>query len=51
MIQIHAAFGHDLFEVPIRNGKADVEVYGIQDHVFWKMSAFEIDHGMNANLR
>ena len=29
MIQIDATFGHDLFEIAIRNGKANVEIHGV----------------------
>ena len=29
MIQIDATFGHNLFEIAIRNGKANVEIHGI----------------------
>ena len=42
-IQIDATLGHDLFEVAIRNGKADVEVHGAQDHGFRVLCAFETD--------
>ncbi len=47
MIQIHAAFGHDLFKVSIRNGKSDVEIHGVQDHGFRVLRAFETDQTFN----
>lgn len=34
MIHIHAAFGHDLFHIPVGDGAAGIEEHGETDHVF-----------------
>lgn len=47
MIQIDATFCHDLLEVAIRNGKANVEIQGVQDHGFRVLRAFETDQLFN----
>jgi len=51
MVNRDAALSHDFLEITVGYCVADIEKHSVQDHVFWKMSAFEIDHGMNANLR
>ncbi|PIL18152.1 hypothetical protein P775_21135 [Puniceibacterium antarcticum] len=43
MVHIHAAFGHDLFQIAPRNGITGVEEYGEKDHVFWIIYALEIN--------
>ena len=50
MIQIYAVFGHDLFEVAIRNGEANVEIHGIQDHGFRVLCVFEADRLFNPDV-
>lgn len=43
MVHTHAAFGHDLFQIAVREGIADVEELGEAEHVFRTMYAVEIN--------
>ncbi|MEP5757883.1 MAG: DDE-type integrase/transposase/recombinase [Litoreibacter sp.] len=43
MIDSHAALGHDLFEITIRDAEPNVEVNRVQDHRLWVMRALETD--------
>ena len=44
MVNLNATLGHDFLEITIRYRLANIEKHGVQDHVFWKVSAFETDH-------
>ena len=50
MVNVNAALGHDFFEITIRYLVANIEKHGVQDHVFWEVSAFETDHWDCADL-
>ncbi|WP_254054517.1 hypothetical protein [Roseovarius sp. EL26] len=46
MIDFNATFGHDFFQVAIRDAVAHVEKHSVQDHAFGEMAPFEINrHG------
>ena len=47
MIQIDATFGHNVFEIAIRDRKTNVEIHGIWDHRFRVLRDFETDKLFN----
>jgi hypothetical protein len=43
MVDLNAAFGHDLFKISIRDTVTDIEKHCVQDHALWEMVPFEIN--------
>jgi hypothetical protein len=54
MINLNAAFGHDLLEIPIGDTVADIEKHSVQDHAFRAMAPFEVNRhswGLSIKLK
>lgn len=49
MIYPYVPFGQDLFQVPIRNGVADIEEDGEEDYFLRKLSALERNRSLQSN--
>jgi len=43
MIDLNAAFGHDLLKIPIRDTVADIEKHRVKNHALREMVPFEIN--------
>jgi len=43
VVNLNATLSHNLFQIPVGNGLADIEKHRVQDYVFRIVAAFEIN--------